>query len=247
MIVELIARTTLVSRAAVEQLGYTVHDLKDGVSGADELAEVAGRECYQSWNRPNPGTASNGGYLANILSQGHFSVLEHASFTFSIRDVSRSLTHELIRHRHLSPSQVSQRYVDESHGDFIIPPEIVRNRDVANDILLTDTHHELLEIYNRVYTDLVAAGVPRKRARQAARYILPNGHATRLILSGNVRAWREMISKRIAINVKTGEPAADLEFYELAKQLLFILHQEVPNSVQDLWEQYIVPVEVVNG
>lgn len=238
MIVELLARTTLVSRERLTNLGYQPHDGRYGrVADADELAEVAGRECYQSWERPNPTTANNQGYLNNIISQQHFSVLEHASFTFSIRKVSRALTHELVRHRHLSFSQVSQRYVDESHSEFVVPPELVRTQDVVTDNLLSDIHHQLLEVYTDTVARLMGAGVPRKRARQAARYILPNGHETRIVVSGNVRAWREVIAKRISRNPKTGEPNADLEINELAERLLVILYDEVPNSMQDLWEQ----------
>src|SRR5678809_1358941 len=81
------------------------------VTDPDELAEAAGRLCYLSWERPNPDTATNEGYLTNIIAQRHFSVLEHASASFYIDGFTRNFTHELIRHRHLSFSEVSQRYV----------------------------------------------------------------------------------------------------------------------------------------
>lgn len=239
MIVDLIAYTVLVPDA-IEKMGYKFHEDydSDGVShlsDGDELAEVAGRECYQSWGRPNPGTATNAGYMANIIEHGHFSILEHASLTFSIRHVSRSLTHELVRHRHLSVSQVSQRYVDESQGEFVLPPEVVNGRGVVPDILMTDAHQEMLGVYEKVVTLLTDAGVPRKRARQAARYVLPNGHETRLVVTGNVRAWREVVAKRGARNDLTGEPLADLEMHQLACRIMEFLHAMVPNSVQDMW------------
>lgn len=230
MIVDLIAYTVLLPEA-VKKLGYTFHKDPDITQG-DELAEIAGRECYQSWKRPNPATATNQGYLANILDHGHYSVLEHYSLTFSIREVSRSLTHELVRHRHLSVSQVSQRYVDESDGEFVSPPELQLNPVVPPD-LLTDAHHEAVTIYEKVVTALTEAGVPRKRARQAARYVLPNGHATRLIVSGNLRAWREVVIKRGATD-QDGEPLADLEMHELAQQVHSWLQWAAPNAVQDL-------------
>src|SRR6266705_2597291 len=81
--------------------------------GGEALAEFAGRACYQSWSKPNPATATNAGYLAHILDVGHLSVLEHGTVTFYFTGVSRSFTHELIRHRHFSYSQLSQRYVPE--------------------------------------------------------------------------------------------------------------------------------------
>src|SRR3954454_13546884 len=70
--------------------------------GGEALAEFAGRACYQSWSKPNPSTSTNAGYLRHILEVGHLSVLEHGSVTFYLTGISRSLTHELIRHRHFS-------------------------------------------------------------------------------------------------------------------------------------------------
>src|SRR5689334_5014863 len=90
--------------------------------GGEALAEFAGRACYQSWKKPNPATATNAGYLEHIIDVGHFSVLEHASVSFYITGVSRSLTHELIRHRHFSYSQLSQRYVPERDSQIVVPP-----------------------------------------------------------------------------------------------------------------------------
>ncbi len=81
--------------------------------GGPALLEFAGRACYQSWSKPNPSTATNAAYLRHIIDVGHFSVLEHASVSFYITGISRSCTHELIRHRHFSYSQLSQRYVPE--------------------------------------------------------------------------------------------------------------------------------------
>src|SRR5262245_62265627 len=89
--------------------------------GGEALAEFAGRACYQSWHKPNPSTATNAGYLRHILEVGHLSVLEHGSVTFYISGISRSLTHELIRHRHFSYSQLSHRYVQVSDAGMVDP------------------------------------------------------------------------------------------------------------------------------
>lgn len=236
MIVELIARTTLVPGAA-DRMGYIPHE-PGTVSDGDELLEVAGRECYQSWGRKYPPTATNKTYLANIISKVHFSVMEHASYTFSIRGISRACSHELVRHRHLSPSMLSQRYVPESDSGAVTPPELVNNPGVVPDTLLSDAHQAAIEIYDKIVETLTEAGVPRKRARQAARYALPNGHETRLVLTGNVRAWREFIEKRTIRDPFTDEPLADLEICQLAERILILLHHEVPNAVQDLWEKF---------
>ncbi|MCW2777278.1 MAG: thyX, partial [Frankiales bacterium] len=103
----------------VQVIGYTHFEPPADVpwetdaEGGQALAEFAGRACYQSWSKPNPSTATNAGYLRHILEVGHLSVLEHGSVTFYLSGISRSLTHELIRHRHFSYSQLSQRYVPE--------------------------------------------------------------------------------------------------------------------------------------
>src|SRR5918998_1525752 len=92
--------------------------------GGGALAEFAGRACYQSWKKPNPVTATNAGYLRHILEVGHLSVLEHGSVTFYFTGVSRSFTHELIRHRHFSYSQLSQRYVPERDA-AVVEPDVI--------------------------------------------------------------------------------------------------------------------------
>lgn len=238
MIVELLARPELI-REAAERLGYIPHP--DGtVSDGDELIEVCGRVCYRSWKRPNPGTATNGGYLRNITNHKHFSIMEHAKYVFAIQDVSRALTHELVRHRHLSFSQESQRYVDASDGMLVVPADLkpyLQNSSL--DFVIADDHAQAVDRYNAIYSMLIEKGVPHKRARQAARYVLPHGHTTTLIVSGNVRAWREVIQKRTSRSQLTGDPEADLEINELATRILMILHEEAPNSVHDLWDEHL--------
>jgi len=93
----------------------------DSDVGAEVSAEVGGRVCYMSFAKPRPG--GNAAYLKHIKEVGHLSVLEHAVWTLVITGVSRSLSHELVRHRHISPSQLSQRYVDESQVKFVVPPD----------------------------------------------------------------------------------------------------------------------------
>lgn len=101
--------------------------------GGPALVEFAGRACYQSWSKPNPKTATNAGYLRHIIDVGHFSVLEHASVSFYITGISRSCTHELIRHRHFSYSQLSQRYVPEKDSRVVVPPGIC-DRSIQSNI-----------------------------------------------------------------------------------------------------------------
>lgn len=207
--------------------GYVPHvRYPDYVDDADELAEIAGRLCYKSWDRPNPKTATNPGYLANIIDQGHFSVLEHASATFYISGVSRSLTHELVRHRHLNFSQVSQRYVDESEAAMVVPPAIRDSKTTAWTNIY-DAGAFAREIYTSLVERLMTEGLTRKAARGAARAVLPNMTETEIIVTGNHRAWRDVIAKRIS-------PAADAEIRELAGRLLVELKKIAPSTYQDM-------------
>src|SRR5947207_3742105 len=116
--VTLLARPTFVMPAHLP-----VNLIGDSTDG-ERLAEFAGRLCYMSQH--NPAKRDTREYLENIKKQGHGSVLEHANYSILFEGVSRSLTHELVRHRAgFAYSQLSQRYVDESTANFVIPPAIV--------------------------------------------------------------------------------------------------------------------------
>lgn len=181
----------------------------------EAVMEFAGRECYQSSHRPNPKTKNPQDYLRNIIDQGHESVLEHSMFTFRITGVSRTFTHELVRHRHLSFSQQSQRYVDESESALVVPPAVRDNLPEGIPEMV-----EAMEQAQRLYTSLVqqlqAKGLVRKQAREAARAVLPNGTETRIVVTGNLRAWRDFLKRRM-------HPAADREICAVAAKIYRVL------------------------
>lgn len=201
------------------------------VDGGQALAEFAGRACYQSWTKPNPRTATNAGYLAHILEVGHLSVLEHGSVTVYLTGISRSLTHELIRHRHFSYSQLSQRYVPERDAAFVEPevigsdPELHEKFMAASDAALA-AYTELLEGLEKKFADVENATLRRKQARQAARAVLPNATETRIVVTGNYRAWRHFIAMRASEH-------ADVEIRELAIACLRQLQQVAGNVFAD--------------
>ena len=199
-------------------------------SDADDLAEFAGRACYQSWSKPNPATRAAKDYHANTLAQRHFSIYEHASLTFYVEGVSRSLTHELIRHRHLSFSQLSQRFVDETNATYVVPPAI--QGDGLAEEALQNAWDAAQFSYQILVERLTAKGLKRKQAREAARAVLPNMTETKIVVTGNVRAWREFVEKR-------NSPHADAEIRELAQQILEYLDSEAPLSVQDMQQEAI--------
>lgn len=191
--------------------------------GPDSLAEFAGRACYQAWGLKNPKTAHNEGYLANIIRQGHFSVLEHGSVTFYIEGVSRSLTHELIRHRHLSFSELSQRYVDIEEVETVAPPAL-EDEEIEH---LHDVTSMARQAYEVIVEALTDRGTKRKQAREAARSVMPNATETKIVVTGNLRAWRDVLYKRHHV-------AADAEIQELAREILAHLRDIAPHSVQDI-------------
>lgn len=203
--------------------------------GGPALVEFAGRACYQSWSKPNPRTATNAGYIRHIIDVGHFSVLEHASVSFYITGISRSCTHELIRHRHFSYSQLSQRYVPEHDAQVVVPPGI------EDDPELIELFSAAADASRAAYTELLERleaklmgdepaerlGVlRRKQARQAARAVLPNATETRIVVTGNYRAWRHFIAMRASEH-------ADVEIRRLAIECLRQLVPVAPQVFSD--------------
>jgi len=209
-------------------------DWSTDADGGQALAEFAGRACYQSWDKPNPATATNAGYLRHILDVGHLAVLEHASATFYLTGIPRSLSSELVRHRHLSFSQLSQRQVPsagdvvepamiandpESHARFVAATESAQQAYTA---LLTGLEHKLAG----TGSGSGDAALRRKQARQAAQSVLPGASETRLVVTGNYRAWRHFVAMR-------GSEHADPQLRALAVAILRELLRLAPNAFGD--------------
>jgi thymidylate synthase (FAD) len=199
--------------------------------GGQALAEFAGRACYQSWSKPNPATATNANYIKHILEVGHLSVLEHGTATFYFTGVSRSFTHELIRHRHFSYSQLSQRYVPERDAAMVEPEVIAEDPELHKKFVEASeaavrAYNELLEGLEAKFSDVANATLRRKQARQAARAILPNATETRIVVTGNYRAWRHFIAMRATEH-------ADVEIRALAVECLRHLQGLAPSVFGD--------------
>jgi thymidylate synthase (FAD) len=204
------------------------------------LAEFAGRLCYLSFgpeagfeggHKLIAGRTGNKQYLDNILNVKHGSVLEHAVWSFLFEGVSRALTHELVRHRHFSYSQLSQRYVDESDVGFVLPPEIeegspafeVWRRSCERSL---EEYRTLLAQIEEQVRDEPSATLRRKRARQTARSLLPNAAETKIVVTGNARAWRHFLEMR-------GSASAEAEIRALSLKLLAVLKGEAPHLFGD--------------
>lgn len=193
----------------------------DGFDG-ECLVEFAGRTCYQSYHNPIKRTTAD--YIRHVLSEGHGSIFEHASYSFFIEGVSRSLTHELIRHRAgTAVSQLSQRFV-ESVG-MVIPPAVIELGD-AYVVQWEQRAKCIVSAYRGQLESLKEAGVRGKALREAARSLLPNAAETKLVFTANLRAWRHMIELRMA-------PGADAEIRRLFGVILGEPRREAPAVFAD--------------
>lgn len=255
---------------------HGVLDNKDG----DMLVEFAGRVCYMSFDKGRPSQE----YISHILEVGHGSVLEHANFTLLFEGVSRSLTHELVRHRAgFAYSQLSQRFCDPDQYEigFVVPPLIVGDRQavqefkntceytlenfkqmITQEVNLLKTPEQLVEFAirgeillqdegnNYAYNNKVAPrndwpklltddevlyrafkqatySARKKTALEAARSIMPNATETKIVVTGNARAWRHFLGMRGTIH-------ADREIRRLACVVAKILKEESPLLFQDV-------------
>lgn len=197
---------------------------------AESLVEVAGRVCYMSFARPRPG--GNHAYIKHILEVGHGSVLEHAVWNFLITGVSRSFTHELVRHRAgMGYSQLSQRYVDESVAEYVEPDCIAQDPECHAiwQRTIEAAHSGYQELVSRLserFSDETDKTLRRKKARQAARSVLPNATETKIFVTANARALRHFIEMR-------GSRHAEDEIRKVAVAMLRILQRESPNLFGD--------------
>ena len=218
-------RISVIARPQFVEPDHLPVQWKGEASDGERIAEFAGRLCYMSQHSPAGRTTAE--YLRNILRQGHGSVFEHSQYVLLIEGISRSCSHELVRHRAgFGYSQLSQRYVDESHAAFVMPPAI--QGDAALEAAWTAQVQAAQEAYVVAVEGLMAkyASVEdkihrRKMAREAARSVLPNATEVKIVVSANVRAWRTMLELRL------GE-GAELEIRRMAVACLRALQQEAP-------------------
>ena len=218
-------KVTLIGASEFKEPEHMPVNFLGGASDPEKLVEFGGRLCYMS--QKNPANRETAQYIENILKQKHGSVLEHAVFTLLLEGISRSCTHELVRHRAgFGYSQLSQRYVDESQCSFVVPPAIISNEKLVNAWIraVKDSQNHYIELVNKLmeqYSDMEDKVLRRKIAREAARSVLPNSVETKIVVTGNARAWRTMLELRC------GEHA-DKEIRRLSLQILVVLQKHSP-------------------
>jgi thymidylate synthase (FAD) len=176
----------------------------------------ATRLCYSALGIPELASELEGqelsGLLSKVISLGHHSVLEHASFTFGIEGVSRVLTHQLVRHRVASYSQQSQRYVEfKDHLPIVVPESIAGDEEAEK------RFRRHCEEGFALYRELCDAGVPAEDAR----YLLPNATETKIIVTMNGRELRHFFTLRCC-------ERAQWEIRYLAEQMLALAAETAP-------------------
>jgi thymidylate synthase (FAD) len=196
-------------------IGITGFQIGEG--GPEALLEHAGRACYRSESKGRPSK-----FLQARIREGHESIIEHASATFEISGISRACSHQLVRHRLASYSQESQRYVDMTAPEFVMPPSVAENpqaRAVWDEFMgqVSDTYRRLRELGTR---------------KEDARFVLPNAATTRIIVTMNFRSLRHFFSVRC-------DKAAQWEIRALALEMLRQVHEIAPAVFADLYERLI--------
>lgn len=193
---------------------------------SEELIENAARTCYQS--KPNEKT-NIGDLIKKLIKSNHHSVLEHAYAVFKIKDCSRAMTHQLVRHRLCSFSQQSQRYVKENQFDYVIPPEIYNLKDPNNpNINYVSLYKQQMEHIQQMYNFWKNVGLKNEDAR----FVLPNACCTEIVIGANFREWRHIIEVRC-------DKHAQWEIKICITEILKILFNEVPSVFEDLKEKFI--------
>jgi thymidylate synthase (FAD) len=156
------------------------------------------------------------------MAMGHGSVLEHATYTLLLEGISRSCTHELVRHRAgFAYSQLSQRYVDESNVAFVMPPTIIGDPvEEANWVVSVEAAQNAYKRHVEYLTEKlahIADGTHRRKmVREAARSVLPNATETKIVVTANIRAWRHFVEMR-------GSEHAEAEIRRLTTEHIFPL------------------------
>jgi len=183
----------------------------------EELLEHAGRVCYRSEKR---GEAGN--FLQARIREGHESIIEHASLTFEISGISRACSHQLVRHRIASYSQESQRYVELSEPELVVPPGVAQSPEAMR------IWEDLTGRMKEAYRDLRELGIKKEDAR----FLLPNATATRIVVTMNCRELRHFFRIRC-------DRAAQWEIRALAKEMLKRAYRVAPAVFQDLYTEFI--------
>jgi thymidylate synthase (FAD) len=174
---------------------------------AQKVIEQAGRTCYMSMDKIDDDSQT--GFIRRLIKMGHESPLEHGYATFRIKNCSRAMTHQLVRHRLMAVSQQSQRYVDEDDFSYVVPQTLPPE--------LVDEFHNDMKTIQLMYHKWRQKDLKKEDAR----FVLPNACTSEIVVSANFREWRHILSIRTA-------KGAQWEIRRAANLILDILKQHAP-------------------
>ena len=214
--------------------------IKDSICNTEDLINkmyVAARTCYSNKTPDELLHISNStkldskiSLIKQVLSSGHQSIAEHISFSFSIEGISRSCSHQLVRHRLAVYSQQSQRYcsLDRDKDDFyVIPPSIASTFSTNKDF--AKSYVKLMGDIQNLYNDMIDQGIKAEDAR----YILPNAAITNIVMTCNLRQWAHICNLRLCTR-------AQWEIREVFKNIVYELKKEYPELLP-IFEELLVP------
>jgi len=205
-----------------------VDDMPDDNFISDSVPEHSNE--YKEWIEKNEK------FVKTLIKVGHLGILEHINFTFHISEVSRALTHQLVRHRVASYLQMSNRHAKPKWNDWVTPPSIYEhNKPIGKCKDGSDLHVDAYDLYSNAmiyiyeqYTDLIKSGIPIEDAR----YILPPAFYTHISMTMNVRELRHFFELRC-------DKSAQWEIRDMAKEMLKICYNIYPILFEELYEEYI--------
>ena len=179
----------------------------------ERVIEQAGRTCYLSFDKIEEDSCE--GFIRRLIKMGHESPLEHAYATFRIRNCSRAMTHQLVRHRLMAVSQQSQRYVDEDSFAYVVPESMPAE--------FLDDFHQDMKTIQQMYGKWRARGL----RKEDARFVLPNACVSEIVVSANFREWRHILTVRT-------DKGAQWEIRKAANLILAILKKSAPACFEDI-------------
>jgi thymidylate synthase (FAD) len=190
----------------------------------EETVAMAAKLCYSPSNiddlQKKISSKDQKAFIKKLTEMGHFTPVEHASFTFAIEGISRACSHQLVRHRLASYSQQSQRYVSEEAGfDYIIPPSIKQDKNLKK--LFIDFMKQSQEAYNILVKGLNEQGMEGEDANQDARFVLPNAAETKIMVTMNARELIHFFNQRCC-------GRAQWEIRIMAEKMLFAVKKIAP-------------------
>jgi len=178
-----------------------------------KVIEAAGRTCYLSFDKIDDN--SQAGFIKRLIKMGHESPLEHAYATFRLKNCSRAMTHQLVRHRLMAVSQQSQRYVDEEDFTYVMPESMPAE--------LADEFHNDMKTIQQMYKKWRDKGLKKEDAR----FVLPNACTSEIVVSANFREWRHILTVRT-------DKGAQWEIKKAAFKILDILRSLAPACFEDI-------------